>query len=307
MTAGSATKAAAQLHCTQPAISRALASLEREIGFKLFIRHHGRLTPTAQGLAFYRESERALLGVDGLLTIAKKIRTNGGLHLRIAAVPQLAGDLVPAALQVLLEDFPELRISLEEREPGLVERSVSELEFDCGLSILPVKLAGLVSAPFIEVRPMAAMAARHRLAAKSALSIQDLGDEPLIVLNSGDVPRRELETLLATKKVRAKIALETSSDFVICQLVARGLGIAVVDPFSAGVLPTDRIALRPMNGLAPVRFGFVHPANRDRSLLVSRLIDILRAMASTHLKGIIMSSAAVPSERGRRHSRLTRR
>ena len=307
MTAGSATKAAAQLHCTQPAISRALASLERELGFKLFVRHHGRLTPTAQGLAFYRESERALLGVDGLLTIAKQIRVNGGLHLRIAAVPQLAGDLVPAALQVLLEDFPELRISLEVREPGLVERSVSELEFDCGLSILPVKLAGLVGAPLIEVRPMAAMAARHRLAAKSALSVEDLDDESLIVLNPGDALRRELETRLAAKRVRAKIALETSSEFVICQLVARGMGVAVVDPFSAGVLASDRISLRPMNGLAPIRFGFVHPANRDRSLLVDRLIDILRAMASTHLKGIVMSSAFAPRELGRRRSRLMRR
>jgi len=291
MTAGSATKAAERLHCTQPAISRALASLERELGFKLFVRSHGRLSPTPQGLAFYRESERALLGVDGLLTIAKQIRANGGLRLRIAAVPELAGGLVPAALQALLGDFPELSISLEVYEPGLVERAVAELEFDCGLSILPPRLAGLSSTPLIEVRPMVATAPRHRLARRTALSVDDLAGEPIIVLNSGDALRRDLEARLAAKRVRARIALETSSDFVVCQLVARGLGVAVVNPFSSGALERDRLALRPLSGLAPIRFGFVHPSNRDRSLLVNRLIEILRATAATHLEAIMTRSA----------------
>src|SRR5258708_32265846 len=81
--AGSVTRAAEQLHTTQPALSRLIADLEAELGLALFVRQRRRLVPTAEGRTFPREAEKALVPVDQIVAIARDIRALNGSHLRI--------------------------------------------------------------------------------------------------------------------------------------------------------------------------------------------------------------------------------
>src|SRR3546814_2484088 len=61
---GTTTRAAEILRISQPAISRLLADLERTTKLKLFDRGKGRIRPTAEGLAFYDEVQRAFIGLE---------------------------------------------------------------------------------------------------------------------------------------------------------------------------------------------------------------------------------------------------
>ena len=73
----SMTLAAKELHTTQPNISRFIAQLEAETGLHLFERKAGRLTPTAEGEAFYQEVQRSFLGMDALEDSVRLIRQLG--------------------------------------------------------------------------------------------------------------------------------------------------------------------------------------------------------------------------------------
>jgi DNA-binding transcriptional LysR family regulator len=111
--AGSVTRAAEQLHTTQPALSRLIGDLEAELGLALFARQKRRLVPTAEGRMFHREAEKALAAVDQIVDIARDIRTLKGSHLRIVAPMLTAFSVLPAAVAAFRASHPRTRVSLE--------------------------------------------------------------------------------------------------------------------------------------------------------------------------------------------------
>ena len=74
----SVTAAAQRLHMTQPAVSRLISDLEKELGLQLFARQRQRLVCTEDGRSFFHEAERALAAVDQVVDIARDIRTLKG-------------------------------------------------------------------------------------------------------------------------------------------------------------------------------------------------------------------------------------
>ena len=74
MAAGTATRAAAELSISQPAVSRHVAELESHLGFKLFDRVKGRLEPTTSAVHFARVVEQNFLGLARIERAAENIR-----------------------------------------------------------------------------------------------------------------------------------------------------------------------------------------------------------------------------------------
>ena len=89
MRTGSVTSAADGLKLTQPAVSKLLKALEMEVGFPLFNRVNGRLTPSAQGAAFYQRVQRVLTDIEELSTIAQNVAANRFGEIRLVAMSQL--------------------------------------------------------------------------------------------------------------------------------------------------------------------------------------------------------------------------
>src|SRR5918997_903606 len=90
----SATRAAAALGVTQPAVSAAIARLEAQVGFSLFERRGGRLEPTPEGLLFYGEVAHSLSGIDRLTQAVLDIRQVRAGRLAVASHPWAAISLL---------------------------------------------------------------------------------------------------------------------------------------------------------------------------------------------------------------------
>ncbi|MEP5091303.1 MAG: LysR family transcriptional regulator, partial [Paracoccaceae bacterium] len=87
---GSLAAAGHVLHLSQPAVSRLISGLEGELRLDLFDRSGRNLTPTPEGLAFYREAGRILDNLDEIPNIAAEIRAGRTESLRIVAMPRVA-------------------------------------------------------------------------------------------------------------------------------------------------------------------------------------------------------------------------
>ena len=96
---GSVSQAAARLGRTQPQVGRLLSALEEELRFRLFVRHNRRLSPTAEGVRFYRQVERVLAGHDSLERLATEIRLGRrDDHVRLLSAPQVTNAFIGDAL-----------------------------------------------------------------------------------------------------------------------------------------------------------------------------------------------------------------
>lgn len=154
---GSVTEAARRLHLSQPAVSRMIADLERELGLALFVRQRQRLVVTGEGRAFFREAERALAAVDQIVDIARDIRTLRGAHLRVVAPMIVAFGLMPAVIKAFTALHPKARVSLEIRNITELADWIVTGPFDAGITMLPFEDARVECEHLVTARCLLAL------------------------------------------------------------------------------------------------------------------------------------------------------
>src|SRR5689334_11754085 len=113
---GSVTRAAAALNLSQPALSRQLASLEREAGVRLLLRRPGGMIPTEAGEALIRRGEAIAAHAAAARQEVERRRSATAGQLRLAAFPTAAATLALDALIALRESHPAVTVTVEERD-----------------------------------------------------------------------------------------------------------------------------------------------------------------------------------------------
>ncbi|MGX9981775.1 LysR family transcriptional regulator [Methylobacterium fujisawaense] len=273
---GGMTKAAAALGIGQPHVSRAVAQLEAELGFALFIRGHGSATPTIEGEAFAREVERTYAGLDHLRDAARQIREMGTGPLIVACQPSLASRLLPRAIRRLGTECPGARVALHVPAPDTIWSWAASGHCDLGIGRPRSGYLGVESEPFLTVDAVCALPIWHALAEATVVTVRDLLAETLIAGAPG-VFQQSVEAAFAEAATEPRFLHMAQYTAARCGLVAEGAGLAIVDPIPARELAHLPIVLRPFRPSLPIESVMIRPAGRPLGPLVRQLISILQA------------------------------
>jgi DNA-binding transcriptional LysR family regulator len=273
---GGMTRAAAALGIGQPHISRAIAQLEAELGFSLFVRGHGSALPTQEGEAFAHEVEQTYAGLEHLRHAARQIRERGTGSLRVACQPSLASRLLPRAIRRLSTACPAAHISVHVPSPDTIWSWASSGQCDIGLARPRPGYTGVEVEPFLTIGAVCALPRRHPLTRKRSISVRDLAGEPLISGGAGAF-QQAIEEAFARFGIEPRFVLMAQYTAARCGLVAEGLGLAIVDPVPARELTGLPIALRPFRPELPIETLLLRPAGRPPSKLAERLVRLLKA------------------------------
>jgi DNA-binding transcriptional LysR family regulator len=279
--AGSVTGAAKQLHTTQPAVSRMIRDLEQELGLALFIRERQRLIPTVEGMTFFREAERALAAVDRIVDIARDIRTLEGAHLRVVAGMVAAFGIMPAATKALLEMHPTVHLSLEIKDVRDIADWVATGPFDVGITRMPLEDSRVECEPLVTGHCVVVMPPNHRLVHKRAVSVRDLAGERMVQTSQGNVHRELIARAFSSAAVKYSGSVDTPTGISACQFVAKGLGLAIIDPYAYRAAKGFGLVARPMRPALEFSLGFFFPANRPRSNLVKAFVQATRSAVAS--------------------------
>src|SRR5882757_1980975 len=182
---GTVSRAAERLSISQPAVTKLLQHLERAIGFALFDRVRGRLSPTAEGMMLYDEVERVFRGLDNLARFTDEIRTLQHGALRIGTMPALSIGFIQDLIARFVETRPAVRVSIQTRtSPKLVEWLVSG-HLDVGFTAHPPNHPEVTCVPLCRAELVCILPPGHRLASKSAVHAADLAGEQFISFGAG--------------------------------------------------------------------------------------------------------------------------
>lgn len=276
MLAGSMTAAAKELFTSQPNISRLITQLESETGLLLFQRSGVRLIPTSEGNAFFREVERAFVGLSGLSNAAAQIKNLGSGRLRIAAMPSAGWTLVPHAIQRFQALHPEVTVSLHVNTSGTVNHWTSSHFCDLGVAVYTSEASTCEIELFATHAAVCVMPAGHRLAKKASLKPRDFEGEPFISLCHGDGTRALMDDVFSRAGVNRVLAIEAQYAAICCEMVRCGMGMTLAHPIVAMDVAGPEIAIRPF--LPEVMFPtyLLFPPHQPRSRLVVEFVKLLR-------------------------------
>lgn len=241
---GHFTRAAAELHVAQSAVSHQVRRLERELGVELLERTTRSVELTAAGQIAVARARAALAETDGLSGELDELR---GLVRGTIAI----GALLPAGhldLPVLLAEFnrryPGIEIEFREGTAADMKAHLDRGELDVAFVLesgpQPPELGRL---ELSEAEMVLAMSPEHPLAAKSPLPIERLDGQNLIAFRRGSSVRHALDLALERAGATPRIALEGSDLLLIRALAAQGFGLAVL-PRSFAELPGPPLSIR---------------------------------------------------------------
>ncbi len=282
---GSLTQAAEALGISQPAASKLISNLERSLGFRLFVRGHGRVLPTAEAHYFFEQADKALSAIDQLTLVVNDIRDLKAGQLRVASLPGLSLAFLPSVIARFAADCPHVTVSLQTRSSLKVREWIAAQQFDLGIAEEPLDGPGIEAEPFV-LRCVCVLPEGHPLASRAVLGPHDIAAEPMISLNHDHQTTVQVEQHFREAGLRRRVAVESQLFAPACALVARGVGLAVVDPLTAVEFVGRGLVARRFEPQVRFGLGVLYPAQRPRSRLLREFVARLHEELDAWLQRI---------------------
>jgi len=243
-------RAAASLRISQPAVSKAVSLLERQVGVPLIERagRESRLTAAGDRLAM---RARELFGVE--TAAEEELRALRGLEegsLRVGASTTIATYLLPPILARFHEAHPAIVLRVTSANTRDITRALLERRLDIALVEGPVEHPRIVARRWQSDELVVIAPPGHRLVSRRTVAVRELAAERFVVRERGSGTREVAERALSKHGVRPPAALQLGSTEAVKQAVAAGLGLAIVSRYTVeDQLELGRIALVRLRGV----------------------------------------------------------
>jgi len=285
---GSFSKAADILNVSQPAISKGVRDFELQVGCRLLNRSPKGVVPTPEGLALSRRAE-ALFAVER--AAEEELSALRGLHngsLRIGASTTIATYMIPPYLGAFHRSYPGIDLHLVSANTRDIAEQMVAQDIDIGLVEGPVDDRNLTSLPWRTDVMQLIAAPDHRFAdVAGPIDPKEIEHEVLIVREPGSGSREVVTQALAARGIEPLRTLEIGSTAAIKQVVAAGLGIAIV----SGMSVKDQVQLGRLKVLAMRDLAI------ERTLWQLKLPGRVAMPAAGAFEKMLFDRAAFPEEK----------
>ncbi|HTV52540.1 MAG TPA: LysR substrate-binding domain-containing protein [Steroidobacteraceae bacterium] len=248
-------RAAERCFISQPTLSAQLKKLEDYLGVQLIERQPRRVTLTDAGEQIVARARRMLEASAEIVTLAQSRRDPLGGPLRLALLPTIGPYLLPQVMPAVRKRLPRLSVLLFEYQTEPMLQRLHAAEIDVGVLALPVQLDGLESRELYEEPFELAVPEHHRLARRASVKLEDLKDEPLLLLEEGHCLRDQALAVCGRAGAHPDQDFRATSLETLRQMVASGAGITLLPELAArGAYGGARgVSVRPFARPAPTR------------------------------------------------------
>jgi DNA-binding transcriptional LysR family regulator len=279
MIAGTMTRASQLLGITQPAVSLAIAQLERELGFDLFHRRGGRVVPTEEARNLFPYANRSLEGLSQTRLVASQIRQGRRGTLTIAAYPSISVSFVPDLLTRFRRAFPDVEIRLVTRSSHVIREFASAKQFDVTISELPVSYPDM-TIETVTLDCLCMLPRDHALASLPVVTPQDLDDVPFISILRDHMTYPQISAAFLGENARWNAVAEVQYFISAAEMISRGNCVGIVDPITARGF--EHVAVfRPFRPVIAYEFGLITSVEGELSIPARNFLDLLRSELAT--------------------------
>ncbi|MGY2290537.1 LysR family transcriptional regulator [Pseudomonas sp. SDO528_S397] len=281
--AGSISAASERIHVSSPSISAAITHMEAELGIQLFVRHHAQgISLTAVGRQVMEEAKLILQQMSNLYTIASESLNSVRGPLRVGCLESLAPTITPELVFGFGRAFPGVRVTQVEGNHEELLEKLRSAEIDIALTYDLVNSSDIDFQPLAQLPPYVMVGAYHPLASLPALSVQDLGAYPMVLL---DMPwsREYFLSLFLQSGVTPNIVMRSSNLETVRAMVANGVGYCIANARPKSNLSQDGkrlIRIRLAGNVRPMQLGYATASNAPISRVVAAFTERCRMFVS---------------------------
>jgi len=248
-------KTARALYMSQPTITFQIKSLEEAFGVKLFERDRQQVRLTDAGFAFREYAQNIMDTVDAAQECLSGLHSR--LRMRVSCGPVGQFILLPSVIRTLAAEYPEFDLEVTELTTEQMMQRLPEGKVDALLMVSSLPVKGMRFDPICQ-EPLVAMVSREsKLAARRAISVEDLRETPIIASRLKDCRFHQpyLHSLLAPYGITPRIVESPQSCSVQFAYAAAGEGIALATASMAQCAFPHVVALPFVEHLPEMQLG----------------------------------------------------
>lgn len=228
------TRAAAELHLSQPAVSMQVKQLEANIDAPLFEQLGKRLYLTEVGRELFRYSRNISQQLEEADQVINEVKGTSGGRLKLA-VASTVNYFATRLLGDFCKRFPHVQVRLEVTNRQALLNLLENNGTDIALMGRPPDTGDLVWTPFME-NPLVVIAPPdHHLTDRADIPLAELRDESFLLRETGSGTRTAMERFFTERGISLATGMEMNTNEAIKQGVEAGLGLGVVSLHTVGM------------------------------------------------------------------------
>jgi LysR family hydrogen peroxide-inducible transcriptional activator len=202
--------------------------LEDELGARLFDRLGRSVRLTELGKTFLPRARAVLRELEAAKGDIVEGKDFIGGSVTIGIIPTVGPYFLPPVLTSFSRKFPQVRLTVvEEITPVLLDR-LRAGAIDVAILALPIRGNEFETAPLLTERLFAVLPKNHKLARRSALSLNDLRAEPFLLLRDGHCFRDTAVAACDRARLRPQVIFESGQFSSLLSMVGAGMGVSIV-------------------------------------------------------------------------------
>lgn len=276
-TNGSVSAAARALNVAQPSISKVLRHAESRVGFPLFHRSGGRLTPTDEARILFLEVDEIYARIGSLRQTSVNIGRGVNGLVRLAVMPGFALDVAPTAVAQFRRKFPTVSVDMHTIHHADIPKALTERSCDIAIAYDPMHHPRLSNVQIGTNELVLLFRPGDLPPGPEPIRLEVLeGLDFISLLHSGPLGalfNQAVERLDIT--VKQTVTINTM--YIAASLVRQGLGVALVDEFTARACAAPDLHFRPVEPKLSFGVHCVHLAERPLSRLTKPFVQFLEA------------------------------
>ncbi len=223
-------KAAKNLHTSQPAISKQIQLLEEELGVDIFLRNGKRIVKiTPPGQLIIQTAVRMLRDADNLKKIAQEFTNEAGGTLTIATTHTQARYALPPVIKRFTARYPKVKLILRQGNPIQIATLVSSGEADIGIATEALEqYPELVMLPCYQWNRCIIVPPKHPLLKLKKLTLEAINQYPIITYDFAFTGRTKINQAFASRGLEPNVVLTAIDSDVIKTYVELGLGVGIL-------------------------------------------------------------------------------
>lgn len=245
---GNISRAAKQLFISQPAVSKAIQSLESNLEATLFIRNSRGVKLTEEGQLLYEHTKNAFDSISRGEEDIKKIHKLGIGHLRIGASTTLCKYLLLPYLDGFVRDNPHIKITIENQSSSHTLKLLENNELDIGLVAKPANTEAFHFYSLGKIEDIFVATRTYLDNLKLRENSSDIfSSANIMLLDEENVSRKYIDDYFKSNSIEPKYILEVSSMDLLIEFAKTSLGVAcVIKAFVESELKTGALVQVPL-------------------------------------------------------------
>ncbi|WP_158541037.1 LysR family transcriptional regulator [Sporosarcina sp. BI001-red] len=266
--------AAIKLHLSQPSLSKAIRTLEEQIGFQLLERTTKRVDLTESGRVFYERALHILSEMNIFEKEVNEVKVAGSGEVRLGMIESVK-NWIPNVLSWYRQGYPDMHVVLKEvLGRNDIEHALRDYAVHICLTNEFIDEPDIITVPLYTEKLVLVMNSQHPLATRANVQFHEIAKEPFIITSKGFQTRTNITEAFEKAGIAMNSCYEADRFETILTLVEAGIGISIIPRNYIGEVVPDHLAIQELDSPSLERTVYLaYVKNRYRPPAIDALLQ----------------------------------